>query len=84
MLLDEATSYLDNMNEREIMDRLKRRKVTTIVIAHRLSTIVDADKIIVMNQGRIIEEGTHEKLLGLKDGLYRKMYKMEDKIVCNY
>lgn len=84
ILLDEATSYLDNINERQIMERLKRRKVTTIVIAHRLSTIIDADKILVMNQGRIVEEGTHENLLELKDGLYRKMYKMEDKMVCNY
>merc|ERR1711988_870551 len=67
LLLDEATSGLDNESERivqaaldEIMTKMKR---TTIVIAHRLSTIRNADKIAVVNEGKIIEEGTHDELL---------------------
>ena len=71
LLLDEATSALDSSNEQAVMLALKRlmQGRTTIVIAHRLSTVQNADKIIVLDQGCIVAEGTHDKLYG-KDSLY--------------
>ena len=64
LLLDEATSALDNESERAVKDALVelRKNRTVIVIAHRLSTIHDADKIVVMERGCIVETGTHESL----------------------
>jgi ATP-binding cassette, subfamily B, heavy metal transporter len=75
LVLDEATSALDSHTEREIQDSLERvsRNRTSLVIAHRLSTIVAADEIIVLDQGRIAERGTHAQLLAT-DGLYASMW----------
>jgi ATP-binding cassette, subfamily B, heavy metal transporter len=75
LLLDEATSALDSHTEKEIQDALDRvsRNRTTLVIAHRLSTIVGADEIIVLDQGVIVERGTHHQLL-VADGLYASMW----------
>jgi ATP-binding cassette subfamily B protein len=75
LLLDEATSALDSHTEKEIQDALERisRGRTTLVIAHRLSTIVGADEIIVLDQGLIVERGTHRQLLA-KGGLYASMW----------
>jgi ATP-binding cassette subfamily B protein len=75
LLLDEATSALDSHTEREIQDALDRvsKNRTTLVIAHRLSTIVGADEIIVLDQGTIVERGTHQALLA-KGGLYASMW----------
>ena len=75
LLLDEATSALDSHTEREIQDALETmsRNRTTLVIAHRLSTIVGADEIIVLDEGVIVERGTHLQLLA-KDGLYASMW----------
>jgi ATP-binding cassette, subfamily B, heavy metal transporter len=75
LLLDEATSALDSHTERDIQDALERvsKNRTTLVIAHRLSTIVGADEIIVLDQGVIVERGTHHQLLR-KDGLYASMW----------
>ena len=74
-MLDEATSALDSHTERDIQDALDRvsRNRTTLVIAHRLSTIVDADEILVLDQGVIVERGTHRELLA-HDGLYASMW----------
>ncbi len=75
LILDEATSALDIHTEREIqaaLDRVSRDR-TTLVIAHRLSTIVNADEIIVLEDGIIVERGTHRKLLG-ENGLYASMW----------
>ena len=74
-MLDEATSALDSHTEKEIQDALERvsKGRTTLVIAHRLSTIVDADEIIVLDQGAIVERGTHAALLA-KGGLYASMW----------
>jgi ABC-type transport system involved in Fe-S cluster assembly fused permease/ATPase subunit len=75
LVLDEATSALDSHTEQEIQDALEKvsRNRTSLVIAHRLSTIVGADEIIVLDQGRIAERGTHSQLLAMK-GLYASMW----------
>ena len=75
LLLDEATSALDSHTEKEIQDALERvsKGRTTLVIAHRLSTIVGADEIIVLDQGVIVERGTHQQLLA-GNGLYASMW----------
>lgn len=81
LILDEATSHIDTQTEEIIqhaMDVVKKGR-TTFIIAHRLSTIQNANKIIVLNAGEIIEQGTHEELLKL-DGYYANMYKMQSKI----
>jgi ATP-binding cassette, subfamily B, bacterial MsbA len=78
LILDEATSSLDNISEKTIQDALREvaRTRTTVVIAHRLSTIEHADKIFVMKQGEIVEEGTHEELLE-KHSYYNSLYQRE-------
>ncbi len=80
VILDEATSALDNKSERvvqEALDNLMKNR-TVIVIAHRLSTIQNADKIVVINDGKIVEEGTHEDLLK-QQGAYANLYAMQFK-----
>jgi ATP-binding cassette, subfamily B, multidrug efflux pump len=78
LVLDEATSSIDSEIEALIQDALTKimKNRTTIIIAHRLSTIKNVDKIIVLSHGRIVEEGTHEKLLKLK-GIYHKLYRFQ-------
>ncbi len=78
LVLDEATSSIDSEIEALIQDALAKimKNRTTIVIAHRLSTIRNADNIIVLSHGRIVESGTHSQLLGLK-GVYHKLYKYQ-------
>jgi len=78
LLLDEATAALDNESERLVQDALQRLMPdrTTLVIAHRLSTIEHADQVLVLDQGRIVESGTHAQLLAL-GGLYERLYRMQ-------
>ncbi len=81
LILDEATSALDSVTEASIQDALDHaaKNRTTLVIAHRLSTIVNADKIIVLENGRVAEIGTHSQLLS-KDGLYAKLWHQQDQL----
>jgi subfamily B ATP-binding cassette protein MsbA len=78
LILDEATSALDTELERQIQDQLESLMLsrTTLVIAHRLSTVEKANRILVMDGGRVIETGTHEELLA-RDGQYAVLYRMQ-------
>jgi ABC-type bacteriocin/lantibiotic exporter with double-glycine peptidase domain len=69
LLLDEATSSLDATTERQVMDNLSRLRATRIVIAHRLSTVAHADQIVVMDDGAVVEVGSHAELLARR-GVY--------------
>ena len=78
LVFDEATSSLDSASEQAILQALREVAVnhTALVIAHRLSTIIDADEILVMDHGRIVERGTHARLL-IEDGVYAKMWRLQ-------
>ena len=79
MIMDEATSALDTESERLVQNALDHllQNRTSIVIAHRLSTVINADKIIVLHEGKIVEQGTHKELLAL-DKYYKKLHDMQD------
>ena len=79
LILDEATSSLDSESEVLIQRAMERLMVgrTTIVIAHRLSTVRALDRLLVFDKGRIIEEGTHEQLIALQGGIYRKLFERQ-------
>ena len=76
MILDEATSALDTESEKFVQVALENmmQNRTSIVIAHRLATIVNADKIVVMDKGLIVEQGTHQELINLEKGFYKNLY----------
>ena len=82
VILDEATSALDNQSEaivQQAIENLMKDK-TVFVIAHRLSTIQNADKIAVINEGKLVETGSHEELLAIQDGHYKRLYDMQFKM----
>ena len=76
LVLDEATSALDSESEALIQDALEKlmKGRTSIVVAHRLSTVASMDRIVVLDDGKIIEQGTHEELLKKKNGAYHKLW----------
>ena len=78
MLLDEATSALDTESEKLVQDALNNlmKNRTSLIIAHRLSTIQNADQIIVLESGKIVQQGTHQELIA-KDGLYKRLINMQ-------
>ena len=79
LFLDEATSHIDSETEQVVQAALNelRGKVTVIAIAHRLSTIRDADRILVLNHGRIAEAGSHESLMEIEEGIYQRLYLLQ-------
>jgi ABC-type multidrug transport system fused ATPase/permease subunit len=80
LILDEPTSSIDSKTEAVILDALDRLMVgrTTFIVAHRLSTIRNAEKILVLNHGELVEQGTHEELLEA-EGLYKQLHEMQTK-----
>jgi ATP-binding cassette subfamily B protein len=79
MVFDEGTSSLDSQAEQKILQAMEsvRGEYTSVIIAHRLSTIVDADKIIVLDQGRVVEMGGHTELLR-HNGFYARLWELQD------
>ena len=79
LVLDEATSSLDSESEHLIQDALKNlmQGKTTIVIAHRLSTIMQMDRIVVLEKGKITEQGTHDELVKARQGTYQKLWEIQ-------
>ncbi len=79
LLLDEATSALDNESEKRVQQALDHimQERTTIVIAHRLSTVVNADRIVVMEAGHVVEEGRHNDLITIPNGVYARFYQLQ-------
>ena len=79
LILDEATSALDTESERLVQDAILNlmKNRTSVVIAHRLSTIQHADVIVVLDEGRIVETGTHAELMNRKNGFYRKLHSFQ-------
>ncbi|KKU19042.1 MAG: ABC transporter related protein, partial [Parcubacteria group bacterium GW2011_GWA2_46_10] len=78
LILDEPTSALDIQTEKQITESLEKlmKGRTTIIIAHRLSTVRKADKILVFDKGRLVEQGTHESLIKKRGGVYERLYKL--------
>jgi len=81
MILDEPTASIDALSESKIFDKLysEVKNKTLIIVSHRFSTVRNAQRIIVLSKGKIAEQGSHEELMGIKDGLYAKSFKLQAK-----
>jgi ATP-binding cassette, subfamily B, multidrug efflux pump len=79
LFLDEATSHIDSETEQVVQRALTalRGRVTIVAIAHRLSTVRHADRIVVLNHGRIAEQGTHAELMAVENGIYQRLYLLQ-------
>ena len=79
LILDEATSSIDSITELVIQHAIEKliEKRTSIIIAHRLQTIRHADKILVLDSGKVVEYGHHDELIGINNGRYRELYEMQ-------
>ena len=79
LILDEATSSIDSKTEKLIQYATSKiiQNKTSIIIAHRLSTILNSDKIIVLENGKIVESGSHEQLINIDNGFYKKLYELQ-------
>jgi ABC-type sugar transport system ATPase subunit len=80
LILDEATAAMDTATERRIQEALTQliKGKTTIMIAHRLSTLRDADELVVIERGKVAERGTHHELLQKEDGVYKKLFTLQE------
>ena len=80
LILDEATAAMDTATERKIQEALAEliKGKTTIMIAHRLSTLRDADELVVIEHGKVAERGTHQELLEKEDGVYKKLFTLQE------
>ena len=85
LILDEATAAMDTETEKKIQHAITEltRDKTTIMIAHRLSTLRDADELIVIENGKVAERGTHKELLAIEGGVYNKLYTLQAEALKN-
>ena len=85
LILDEATAAMDTETEKRIQSAITEltKDKTTIMIAHRLSTLRDADELIVIEHGRVAERGTHRELLEIEDGVYKKLFTLQEEALKN-
>ncbi|MFC3148270.1 ABC transporter ATP-binding protein [Piscinibacterium candidicorallinum] len=85
LFLDEATSHIDSETEQQVQQALSelRGRVTVVAIAHRLSTIRDADRIVVLNHGRLAELGSHDQLMAISGGIYQRLYQLQQIEIAN-
>jgi len=81
MILDEPTASIDALSESKIFDKLYSdvKNKTLIIVSHRFSTVRNAQRIIVLSKGKIAEQGSHEELISIKDGIYQKSFKLQAK-----
>jgi ATP-binding cassette subfamily B protein len=83
LIFDDSLSAVDTRTDAAIRDalRARRRGVTTVIISHRITTLMEADRIFVLKGGRVAEEGSHDELMAIPDGIYRRTYEIQSAAV---